>query len=135
MISERVELVGRIAGHQLLEPRVSASVAAQSDGVFRSINFAIDTGFTAWLTLPIDIIREFGLRYRGNRTVTLANGKQDQHDIYLAFIEWHGQILPRLVHESAGNPLLGMALLTGSRLTVESVAGGIVTIEEVTTES
>ena len=134
MISGRVELLGEIApGHQILEPRVSSRIAASGSGIFRSIDFAIDTGFTAWLTLPPDIIREFGLVYQGTRTVTLANGEQDPREIYLAFIEWHGRILPRLVHESASNPLLGMGLLTGSRLTVESVAGGSVTIEEMTT--
>ncbi len=129
MIRGRVELA-RTGDHPILEPRVDVGVASSPGGVSRTVKATVDTGFTAWLTLPLDSIRELGLQYRATRKVTLADGSEPETDLYLAFIDWHGIVIPRLIHQSAGNPLLGLALLTGCRLTVETVVGGEVTIEE-----
>ena len=131
MVSGSVALIGEIAGHQLLEPRVAVAVCASPDGVFRAVQSTVDTGFTGWITLPSQVIHEFGLLYQGWRNVKLADGRQRRVSLYLGFILWHGQILPRLIHQSDGNSLLGMGLLAGSKLTVESVAGGNVSIEEI----
>lgn len=130
MISGQVALVGEIAGHQLLEPQVSLAVCAAPDGVFKEVRSTVDTGFTGWLTLPPEVIRELGLQHRGRRSVKLADGQERWAYLYLAFIRWQDRILPRLIHQSDSNSLLGMGLLAGSRLTVESVPGGEVRIEE-----
>ena len=50
-------------------------------------------------------------------------------DVYDASIEWDGQVRPILVLEADDVPLIGMALLYGSRLTIDVVDGGAVTIE------
>ena len=133
MISGRVVSIGEAGNRQVLEPQAPIAVASGIGGVFRDVDCAIDTGFTAWLALPPSAIRELGLRYQGRRRLRLANSRQQQVRLFIGFIEWHGQILLRPVHELNGKPLLGMGLLTGSRLTVESVAGGEVSIEEITT--
>ena len=132
MISGRVELTGFIADHPILEPRVAVDVAGP-DRVFRTVECTIDTGFTGWLALPSGIIRQLGLQYRGRRDIRLANGQEQRTPIYLALVSWHGQVIPRLVHQSDSSPLIGMGLLTGYLLTVEAVAGGRVAIEELLT--
>lgn len=131
MIRGTVELTGMISTHPVLAPRVPVAVAAGINGVFRTVEATVDTGFTAWLTLPVDIIRELGLLYQGSRRVTLASGSTPETDLYLGFISWNGRILPRVVHRSDGNPLLGLGLLLGHRLTVEAVIGGEVIIDEI----
>ena len=133
MISGRVVSKGRIRGHEILEPQVSIGIAASSGGVLRSVNCAIDTGFTHWLIMPTDTILALGLQYQGHRRLRLANGRPQTVKLFTGFIAWHGQILTALVHEMNSRPLLGMGLLTGSLLTVENIAGGSVTIEEITT--
>ena len=94
----------------------------------------MDTGFTGWLTLPAEVIRQLGLQYRGTRTVSLANGQEWPVELYLGFISWDDRILPRLIHQSDGNPLIGMNLMTGFRLTMDIRAGGDVVIEEIPTD-
>lgn len=131
MISGRVALVGEAAGHPLLEPRVLVAVCASPDGMFKEVQSTVDTGFTGWMTLPPSAVRDLGLAYQGRRNVKLADGKLQLVSLYLAFVSWHGQILPRLIHQSDSKSLLGMGLLAGSRLTVESMAGGEVRIEEI----
>lgn len=49
--------------------------------------------------------------------------------IYGALVMWHGLPRPVLVHKINGDPLIGMALLEDSRLTVEAREDGDVTIE------
>lgn len=51
-------------------------------------------------------------------------------EIYGALVLWHGHHLPVLVHKTSGEPLVGMALLQGSRLTVVAREDGDVIIEE-----
>lgn len=132
MISGKVALVGEIAGRQqLLEPRVSIPISASSDGVPRTVAATVDTGFTGLLTLPPNIINEFGLQYSGRRRIKLADGRLQRPNIYLGIIWWHDRPVRVPIHQIDGSPLVGMGLLAGSRLTVESIAGGGVSIEEI----
>lgn len=131
MISGQVALLGEIAGRQqLLEPRVSIPVSASNDGVPHTVAATVDTGFTGLLTLPPGIIKEFGLQFWGRRRIKLANGRLQRLNIYLGFITWHDRPVRVQIHQLDSSPLLGMGLLAGSRLTVESVPGGEVRIEE-----
>ena len=43
---------------------------------------------------------------------------------------WHGAVRPIAVIAAEGQPLIGMALLRGSRLSVEALPGGEVTVSE-----
>ena len=131
MIRGRVELAGMVSTHPVLKPRVDVAIAAGVGGVFRTIETTVDTGFTAWLTLPLHIIRELGLQYRGTRSVTLADDSELETDLYLAFISWNEQILPRIVHQLDSNPLLGVGLLLGHRLTMEAMPDGEVVIDRI----
>lgn len=57
----------------------------------------------------------------------VGSGSTDYHE---GRILWHGRELVVAVLASDGDPLLGMALLSGSRLTVDALPGGGVRIDE-----
>ena len=89
----------------------------------------LDTGFTGYLTLPEETIRQLGLSSVGRRTFELANGELFEFEAYLASVSWHGRLTDALVLRSGSEPLLGMTLLWGSRVTLDAIAQGAVRIE------
>ena len=113
-----------------LKPRLSVGLAAAS-GTIHPVEFEIDTGFTSYVTLPGDLIRLLGLTQQGTSLATLADGQVVEFNIYIARASWHGQHRGAVVFESESEPLLGMAMLRGSKLTLEAQEGGEVTIEEI----
>ena len=127
MIRGEVVVRGRDGPLTYLQPRIEVDIAGR-DGVFKTLSVVVDTGFTGWLTLPPDLIRELGLQQQGSRFVTLADGQAARVNLYLALIAWDGQILPRLVHQSDSVPLIGMYLMTGYHLAVDVREGGAVTL-------
>ena len=129
MINGRVTALREESGHTHLFPRIVVGIAG-GNRVFRDAEATVDTGFTGWLTLPASIITELGLTHYGQRRATLASGQASMFHLYGALVDWHGQPRPVVVHQSEGAPLVGMAMLEGSRLTVEAWAGGNVTIAE-----
>ena len=129
MITGKVVQTGRQAELVWLEPRVEINIAGH-DRVFRSEEAVVDTGFTGWLTLPAATIERLGLTYYGQRPANQAAGDAEMFDIYSALVWWHGAPRPVPVHRAEGTPLIGMGLLNGSRLTVDSWEGGDVVIEE-----
>ena len=130
MISGQVTAIGEEYGRTLLLPRVVVSVAG-GNRVFRETEATVDTGFNGWLTLTESTITELGLTYHGQRPAAVASGQESMFDLYGALVDWHGQLRSVVVHKSESAPLLGMAMLEGSRLTVEAMACGSVTIEEI----
>ena len=129
MILGTVVGTGRQSELVWLEPRVAIGIAG-FDRVFRSEEAVIDTGFTGWLTLPAATIKRLGLTYYGQRPANQASGDAEMFDIYSTLVLWHGTPRPVPVHLAEGSPLIGMALLHGSRLVVDSWEGGDVVIEE-----
>ena len=130
MIRGKVQVSDAEAEIALLQPRITISVAG-SNRVFQTHEAMVDTGFTGWLTLPERNIKELGLTHYGQRRVILANEEQIATEIYSALTHWHGQPRPVLVYQIESIPLIGMALLTGSHLTVDAWEGGDVVIEEI----
>ncbi len=89
----------------------------------------IDTGYNGYLTLPYDLVTALQLPFAGHRRGTLADGSVTRLDVYLASVVWHGQQKDVLISQAAGTPLVGMSLLAGSRLTMDVIDGGEVTIK------
>ena len=104
--------------------------AFDREGRVHPVEAVVDTGFTGNLTLPAESIRRLGLPYIGNRTFELANGQQSRFEIYLGSVSWHDRERYVVTLQSGGAPLLGMALMWGSRVTVDALSGGAVEIEE-----
>ena len=101
-----------------------------NDASVRSVKVDLDTGFTGDLTLPAEVIRQCGLVLEGERPVVLANGDEVYLRVWQGMTLWYGR--PRRVRilQAEGEPLLGMNLLRGSRVTLDVLAGGNVVIEE-----
>ena len=93
-----------------------------------NVETIIDTGFNGYLTLPNDLINYLKLQLAGSRHVTLGDGNVVVLDMYLAKVLWHGQEREVLILEAEGGPLVGMSLLYGSRVMLEVVDNGDVTI-------
>ena len=100
------------------------------EGSIRSLEVVLDTGFTGYLTLPTGTVQQLGLRSVGERTFELANGELFAFEAFLAAVSWHGRLRDVLVLKSDSAPLLGMTLLWGSRVTMDTLTEGEVTIEE-----
>ena len=89
-----------------------------AEGRLRPVEVVLDTGFTGYLTLPPETIRQLGLTSVGQRTFELANGELYEFETYLAQVSWHARLTDAVVLRSDSEPLLGMALLWGSRVTL-----------------
>ncbi len=126
MINGTVRLIRRTGPIILWEPHIAVAVAGVGTD-FRMVDAVVDTGFTGMLALPNPLVRELGLSHQGQRTVNLAHGSQTVQ-IYGAVVQWFGRPRAAVVHEIDGAPLVGSALLTGCRLTVDFRDGGSVAI-------
>lgn len=104
-------------------------VVSNSNRQLQSINTVIDTGFNGFLSLPSQIITSLNLPWSGSDFVTLGDGSETFFDLYTATIIWDGQYREIDIAESETEPLLGMALLYGYRLQVDTIEGGMVKIE------
>ena len=113
---------------QGLLPVVPVSII-DNEGVVRRFRAGLDTGFNDFLSLPHSAIRQLGLRPAGFQVVTLANGESDRRPVYNAVIIWNEERISLPVLGLGAEPLVGMALLRGSRATIDVVEGGAVVIE------
>ena len=96
----------------------------------QQIEAVIDTGYNGYLTLPSHLVTVLQLPFAGHRRGTLADGSVTRLDVYLASVVWHGRLKDVLISRTVGTPLIGMSLLEGSRLAMDVVDGGAVTLEE-----
>jgi len=100
-----------------------------ADGREQAVEAILDTGFNGSLTLPPAVIAALGLPWRSRGLVILANGTEDQCDIYVATVIWDGTPRNILVEAAETDPLVGMALLYGHDVRMQVVQGGRVSIE------
>lgn len=115
---------GKITANQ------EAIIELEVIGVTRpeKIEAVIDTGFDGELSLPSDFIRHLKLQRIGEMPVILGDGSTVDLDVYLAKVLWHGALHEVDVLRTDGDALIGMSLLSGSRLTLDIVTDGDVTI-------
>jgi clan AA aspartic protease len=104
-------------------------VVSSSKGQRQMIDTVIDTGFSGFLSLPSEIITTLDLPWSASDIVTLGDGSETLFDLYTATVIWDGQYREIYIAESETEPLLGMALLYGYRLQVDTIEGGGVKIE------
>jgi clan AA aspartic protease len=95
----------------------------------QAVDAVLDTGFNGFLTLPSHVVRTLRLPFVGHRRATLGDGSIAVLDLYLATVLWHEQEREVLVLQADGGPLVGMALLYGSRVVLHIVDDGDVLIE------
>lgn len=89
----------------------------------------IDTGFNGHLALPPDVIARLKLPVSGVAPVRFADGSEGDVDEFVATLLWDGTRRQAPVMALEFDPLIGMKLLAGQRLTIEVLDGGAVTVE------
>jgi len=104
-------------------------VVRDANGREQSIHAVVDTGFSGWLALAKEMISRFGLPWRREAEAILANGGSTTFNVHSATIIWDGQPRSVFVDEMESDPLVGMQLLHGFRLVIETFDGGPVRIE------
>ena len=97
----------------------------------QAIEVVLDTGFNESLVLPPDSIQGLGLSPTGERVAKLANGEEVILSCWAGRMYWQGSMRDVLVLQSDGEPLLGMRLLLGNRVTLDVVDGGLVQIDQI----
>ena len=111
-----------------LVPIVPVSVMGK-DGAPRRFQAIMDTGFTGTVALPVADVRRLGLSNPQSQQVTFANEESGNCDVYPANVVWNGETQPARLYAVGAEPLVGMALLRGSRVTMDIAEGGPVVIE------
>jgi len=105
-------------------------VVVRNNTKLKSINAVIDTGFTGFLSLPNDIITELDLPWSYRDRGTLGDGSEVLFDIYDAIAIWDGKAKEIEVNSAETDPLIGMSMLRGYRLQVDTIEGGLVIITD-----
>jgi len=111
-----------------LEARVDVGIAG-SNSIFQTVAVVVDTGFSGELALPPELIRSLGLEYIDDVSVALADRQARPVRAYEGVVSWQGRSRDVTVLDMGSEPLLGMALLLGSRLTVSCRSNGPVIIQ------
>ena len=104
------------------QPRITLDIV-NAEGRPCPVELILDTGFSGYLTLPIENIRQLGLSPLGRRILELDGGTLLESEAYLAAVSLQGHLTDVLVLRSDSAPLLGMSLLSRNRVTLHAVAG------------
>jgi predicted aspartyl protease len=100
-------------------------------GKHADVTAVIDTGFTEALTLPPVIIAKLELPFRGFGEYTLADDLEALLPMHRAAVLWDAKERPVLATAAKGGPLIDMALLQGSRMTMDVIEDGRVQIHAI----
>lgn len=111
------------------------SIVIRHNSKLQSVNAVIDTGFTGYLSLPSSIVTELQLPWSYRERATLGDGSETFFDIHDASIIWDGEFREIEISVADTDPLLGMKMLRGYRLQVDTIQGGLVWIEALPTTS
>ena len=84
------------------------SVVIRNIDILKSVDAAIDTGFSGFLTLPLGIIAELDLTWKGRDVATLGDVTSCIFEVYIASIIWDGEYRAIDINESETVPLIGM---------------------------
>jgi clan AA aspartic protease len=94
------------------------------------VDAAIDSGFTAELTLPRTIVDGLGLEQVRTEPIILADGTPIEVDVYECRVTWDGKQRAVRAHCMDGGVLIGMSLLIGYRVRFDVIHNGPVLVSE-----
>ena len=112
------------------EAKIRLPVVGPS-GIKLDIDAIIDTGFTGSLVLPASIVTDLGLTRRSGGTAVLADGSACNYDNYGAEVVWNGATRGVVVSAVGHEALIGMVLLSGHKLTIDVIQGGVVEVRQI----
>lgn len=118
-------ITGKITVHQEAVIELEVGSSNQSE----KIEAVIDTGFTGYLTLPSALVNRLNLQEAGEQRAILGDENRVVLKRHIAKVLWHGAGRNVYVLQAEGGPLVGMSLLYGSRLILDVVTDGNVTID------
>lgn len=95
----------------------------------QGIKAIIDTGYTGFLTLPSAVIATLELTWFMQEEGFLGDGSMCMFNVFEASVIWDGQVKSIEINGSEADPLVGMSLLEGYDLNIQSLVGGVVTIK------
>ncbi len=121
-------ITGRVT--QRYEAAIPVVLRGRNQAISRVV-CVIDTGFDGCLCLPPEEVTALGLKQKGAQPVVLGDGSEAELFSYEVAVEWHGQLFLVAALGTQGVPLVGMAMLRGSRVTMDIVADGPVRVEPV----
>ena len=111
-----------------LEALVTLTVQGPT-GQNREIEAVVDTGFSGFLTLPTDLVRELGLLYQYRGRAILADGSEAFFHVYDVNVLWDNRLMRIETDAADTTPLVGMRLLDSHDLSIQVRAGGRVVIQ------
>ena len=120
-------ITGKVNQHY--EPIIQVGVCDSFGKVYQQ-NVIIDTGFNGWLSLPKEVISKLDLPWKRRGRALLGDGSECIFDIYEAVIIWDRQSRVIPIDEAESDPLLGMSLMKGYKLSIDVLENGIVTLEK-----
>jgi clan AA aspartic protease len=96
-----------------------------------SLDFAVDTGFNSYLTLPPQAVSAMNLPLHSSIPARLADGSQVILSVHLATIVWDNaeRVVPILA--SGNKPLLGTAMMKGYHLEIDFEESGLVSLKKI----
>ncbi len=116
-----------VAGH--LEAVVTLRVRGPA-GDEMEVTGVLDTGFDDDLALPFEFIAQLGLPFRETVDVMMADGRITPVSIFRGEVVGEDEPpRPVSVQVVIGEPLVGMSLLRGKRVTLDVIPGGPVSVE------
>ena len=92
------------------------------------VEATIDTGFTDYLSLPSETVQQLNLPPADRTRAFLADGSLVFIELYRCHVTWGAQEREAFVHCLEGSPLVGMRLLWGHLLTMQTTGGGALSI-------
>jgi clan AA aspartic protease len=107
-------------------------VVGNADTRRQAIDAIVDTGFTGFLTLPLAVLTTLNLQAYSREEGTLGDGSTCIFDVYRGFVIWDGEFRRIDINASEASPLIGMSLLYSYRVQFDTIEGGTVTIESLT---
>ena len=111
-----------------LEALVTLTVQGPT-GQNREIEAVVDTGFSGFLTLPTDLVRELGLLYQYRGRAILADGSEAFFHVYDVNVLWDNRLMRIETDAADTTPLVGMRLLDRHDLSIQVRDGGRVVIQ------
>ena len=115
-------IVGTVSDYY--EPTIRFLIG--SGTISHEIEAVVDTGFDGYVTLPLDLIDALGLSFLREERIMFANGLVEIAKVYECIIDWDGTRRRIEIQAADTNPLVGMSLMIGYEIRIETKVGGLV---------
>ena len=118
-------IIGKITSD--LETVIELEIGGSSQ--WKKIECIVDTGFSGYLALPSELIEVLKLPKIDDQEVLLGDGTVVSLEKYVAKVLWHSEERSVSVLRTEGSSISGMFLLFGSRVILDIIENGNVSIE------